>query len=169
VVTADVSRVVVEAEMASAVAWAERHGWQLQLDSSALRLTASTTHPSDRAPLVLLADLNGYRGVPPAWEFVEPETNARTRHAFPKGAPLPFPSGQKPSIFTEHKGTPVICAPFNRLAFADGTGIHANWGMAAGWLSLIANSAEDIVRASTLGEMLATIEVHLRVSPGRCG
>lgn len=155
--------------MASAAAWAERHGWQLALDSSALRLTASMTHPKDGAPLALVADLNGYRGVPPAWEFVEPETGARTRHAFPKGAPVPFPTGQKTSIFTEHQATPVICAPFNRLAFADVNGIHANWGAAAGWLGVIANDAGDIVRASSLGEMLSTIELHLRVSPGRCG
>ncbi len=165
-VAADVTRVVVETEMEPALSWAARHGWELQLDASALRLTALMAHPADKHPLALVADLNGYRGVPPAWEFVDRETRARDRHAFPKGAPLFAPPGQKASIFTEYQGTPVVCAPFNRLAFADGTGIHGNWGASSGWLSLIVDGG-DIVRASTLGEMLATIELHLRVSPGR--
>ena len=164
-----VTEAVMEFEGPAADAWAERHGWRLEVDRASMHLTASTTHPKDGLPLKLSADLRGYRALPPAWQFVDLETNAPTRHASPKGEPVEVAPGQKrASIFIEHNHLPVICAPFNRLSYKNSNGPHSgDWGDAHNWLSVITNAPQDIVRASSLGEMLDVIDLHLRSSPGR--
>jgi hypothetical protein len=74
---------------------------------------------------------------------------------FPKGGTLP---GGVQSIF---HSSGVICAPFNRLAFAEHAGPHGDWGGPANWLSV-----RRTVRATNLAEMIAQIEAHLTSSPG---
>jgi hypothetical protein len=148
---------VVEYELRGAEAWAARHGWKLTFSATLLSLTAEMLHPIDGSRLRLRANVVGYRAVAPAWEFVDPDSDASRRSDFP----APGAVDGKSSIFHSQ---PVICAPFNRLAYAEGNGPHkGDWGSATGWL----NVSGDIVRATTLGEMLAVIELHLSCSPGR--
>lgn len=136
---------------------AERHGWTLDIDAECRRLTASIDHPVAGVGLLQLeADLDGYRAVPPAWRFVDPETGHVTKRAFPKPGSGPHGSG---SIF---HSKPVICAPFNRLAYQAHDGPHSDWSGPANWLNVTGH-----VVAHTLGEMLSVINLHLRVSPGR--
>jgi hypothetical protein len=152
----DTTRAVVQHEFPIAEAWASRHGWELGLDFDTLVMTCTTRHPSNREPAFLRAELGGYRAVPPAWLCVD-ATGAHAKGAYPAPGPLP---GGKSSVFHSQ---PVICAPFNRLAYADGNGPHKqDWGEATNWLSV----PGDFARATTLAEMLQVLETHLRFSPG---
>ena len=154
-VPAAVTVAVLEQELPAARRWAARHAWTLEVDLDVLQLTAITHHPADRTELLLVGELTGYRAVPPAWRFVDPATGQPSPHAFP----APSPSG---SIF--HSSLLMLCAPWNRLAYAEAGGPHGDWGAAAGWLNTRAYT-----QAQTIADMLATVEAHLRSSPGRVG
>lgn len=156
-VPADVSRASLEAEAPAVQAWAARRGWAAQLDLQRLGLVATFAHPADASLLLLVADLTDYRALPPAWRFVDPLTGTSTPRAFPAAGPV---LGQS-SIFHPNA---IICAPWNRLAYADAGGPHPNWGDATNWLTV----AEGPV-AHTVADMLATIHVHLQSSGGRMG
>jgi hypothetical protein len=152
-----VTLAVLEQELPAAHRWAARHAWTLEADLEALQLTATTDHPADRAELVLVGKFTGYRAVPPAWRFVDPVTGQPAPRAFPAAGPSP--SG---SIF--HSSLLLLCAPWNRLAYAGAGGPHGDWGAAVGWLNV-----RNYTQAQTIADMLATVEAHLRWSPGRVG
>lgn len=136
---------------------AQRRGWAVSLDLEGLALSATIDHPVAGVGLLRLdADLDGYRAIPPAWRFVDPDTGEVSQRAFPKPGSGPQGSG---SIFHPH---PVICAPFNRLAYQDHGGPHPDWSGPANWVNVTGH-----VFAHTLGEMLSVIDLHLRFSPGR--
>ena len=144
--------------MRGADAWARRRRtWRVAVDYERLRLSAEVDHPREgQGLLLILADLDDYRVVPPAWRFVDEAGNS------PKSA-WPAPGerlGGGGSIFHSQL---VLCAPFNRLAYAQHGGPHGDWGAPTNWLA----ERPGIVRASNLGEMLAVIDLHLSVSPGR--
>jgi hypothetical protein len=154
-VPAAVTVAVLEKELPAAHRWAARHAWTLEAHLDALQLTAITHHPADRAELLLVGEFTGYRAIPPAWRFVDPATGQPSPHAFP--VPGPSPSG---SIF--HSSLLMLCTPWNRLAYAEAGGPHGDWGAATGWLN-----ARNYTQAQTIADMLATVESHLRSSPGR--
>lgn len=155
-VPTDTTLAVVQHELQLAQAWAARHAWDLALNTDTLVLNCSTVHPVDGKPVRLRADLVGYRAVPPAWQCVDSE-GAHAKSAYP--TPGTLPDG-KSSLFHSQ---PVICAPFNRLAFADGNGPHqGDWGPATRWLTVTG----DFAKPTTLAEMLQVLDVHLRFSPG---
>jgi hypothetical protein len=56
----------------------------------------------------------------------------------------------------------MLCAPWNRLAYAEEGGPHGDWGSALGWLN-----TRSYTQAQTVADMLAAVESHLRSSPGR--
>lgn len=155
----EATRAVLDVEAPSIETWASRHGWFVQIDPVRLALVVTVRHPSDESLLLLVGDLTGYRGVPPAWKFVDPLTGQSTAAAFPAAGPGP---GGKGSIF--HSNV-VICAPWNRLAYQAEGGPHGDWQDATNWL----NVAGDVTRAGNIAEMLSAIDVHLRTSPGRMG
>jgi hypothetical protein len=159
VVPASVTREVAEAERGALEAWAGRRGWAVELDLESLRLVAMGTHPGDGAPIVVVADLTGYRAVPPAWRFVDPVTREPSPGEFPRAGQI---TGGGSSIF--HESSRVICASWNKLAYQEEGGPHGDWGGTTSWLGVQAGSA-----ASMLADMLATIDIHLRASPGRMG
>lgn len=152
-----VTRAVLEHELSGAEAWAGRHGWSLRYDEGKLLLEARFPHPVDGGELCLRTDFNGYKVVPPAWWFVDAATGESHKAAWPAGGRLPGISG---TIFHPQ---PVICAPFNRLAYTEHQGPHGDWNGPVAWLSV--NGAP--VRATTIGAMMSVIDSHLSVSPGR--
>lgn len=154
----DITRVVIEHELRDARAAAERYGWRLKLDLDALRLEVLLHHPATRVEMELVATLDGYRALPPVWRFVMPGTNNSPKSAWPRPANL----DGKSSIFHSE---PVICAPFNRLAYgeADRRGVHSEWGAPTSWLQI---RDANVIRATTLAEMLAVIRAFLSVSEG---
>jgi hypothetical protein len=150
----DVTIAVVEDELDAADAYARRHGWSLTWQKDELVLLAGGKHPADQSCIQWRADLLDYRAVPPAWtSFQHDGRDYKSR--FPKAGSLP---GGASSIF---HSAGVICAPFNRLAFKQHSGPHADWGGPPDWMKV-----RGYVRATVLAEMLAQIIAHLEFSPG---
>jgi hypothetical protein len=145
----ELARANVEEELVGARAWAGRHGWLIEWLPDSLQLRAATYHRPVHSLVEVIAELDGYRAVPPAWKFVRPGTNEIDRAYFPAAG------GE--SIF--HSNI-VLCAPWNRLAYADHGGPHGNWPMTT-WLQV-----QEGTRAEHVADMLAVIDVHLRKSPG---
>jgi hypothetical protein len=147
----------LECEIDGASSWVARHGCALEFDTSTLTITFDLDHPADKTRLRLVANCDDYKAVPPAWKFVDLETGASTKTAWP--SPGTLPDGISSILHT----SPVICAPFNRLAYAEHGGPHADWSASTNWLNLTGPH----IRASTIGEMLAAIHLHVSRSPGR--
>lgn len=147
-----------EEELPGAKEWARHHGVQLEWDPAMLEVRAIFRHHATEELYYLLGRFDGYRVMPPWWNFCDPSWGSPgEKKNYP--APGSSPEG-KSSIF--HRN-PVICAPFNRLAFKSEGGPHQNWGNLENWLKI----KQEGVRASTLGDMLAVIDRDLCVSPGR--
>jgi hypothetical protein len=155
----ETTRTLLDGEAAAIEAWAARHGWSVEIDAVRLALAATVRHPADGSLLLIVADLHGYRAVPPAWRFVDPRTGQSGQSAFPAAGSLP---GGKGSIFHSNA---VLCAPWNRLAYQSEGGPHGDWAELANWL----NVPGDVTRAGNIAEMLSAINVHLGHSPGRLG
>lgn len=149
---AEVTRPVVQSELATIEASGVRWGWQVETDLDLLLLRFTTTHPRDGKPVYLRADMNGYKAVPPAWEFTHAD-GTTDRTAWP--TPGNGPGG---SIFHTH---PVICAPWNRLAYKELGGVHSDWNGITNWLNVIGHT-----RATTVPDMLNIIRVNLAASGG---
>lgn len=153
--TATITRAVLAAETPAATAWANRHGWNIHTDATGPTLDASTAHPVTGTLIVFHADLSGYPTIPPAWTCQDAQGSAK-----PSVFPLP---GSRPglpgSIFHPQL---VICAPWNRLAYAAHGGPHTDWVDLRGWKTVPGNPTQ----AHTLADMLATLALHLAASPG---
>lgn len=154
----DITIAVVAGELPAADAYAVRHGWRLNWEKEDLALFAEGIHPADKTPVRWKADVTSYRALPPVWSCFQGEIKEEKlawKPRFPKGGTLPGGVG---SIF---HSAGLICAPFNRLAFAQHSGPHSDWGGPADWLKV-----RGKVRATTLAEMIAQIVVDLTYSPG---
>ncbi len=116
-----------------------------------LRVAFTGKHPADGIPLRIVASVDGYRALPPAWIFEDPEGK---RSLFPKAGH----SAGVSSIFHSNR---LICAPFNRLAYSQLGGPHSNWGGPECWLQVRRH-----VRATNLAGMLAVVLGHLKASLG---
>lgn len=149
----------VEDELPSAQAWAERHGVPLVWVAEDLEIRVTLTQPETQEPFYLRGRVDGYRELPPEWRFTDSEWTAPPSGAlFPKVARTPYGS----TLFIVSRD-PVICAPFNRLAYVAHGGPHADWAL-AGWLA--AGQAGQ-VRADCIGDMLQIIYRDLILSRGR--
>lgn len=151
----------VENELAGARGWAERHRVPLQWLPDALELRITLSQPESDDLYYLRARVDDYRELPPAWTFTDTEWKSEPRKEFfPRPQSLPL---GRASIFHPQ---PVICAPFNRLAykFDHVQGPHADWGGPATWL---AAGQPNEVKAHYLADMLSVIQQHLAFSRGR--
>ncbi|MFC0028006.1 hypothetical protein ACFFMM_00510 [Micromonospora chaiyaphumensis] len=63
------------------------------------------------------------------------------------------------SIFHPNR---LICAPWNRLAYAEHGGPHPDWGALTNWKT----AGAGYTKADTLADMLSQIHLHLTLSPG---
>jgi len=145
------SRAAVEAELEAARLWSARHNWTLLWLPDALMLRAATYHVPACRVVEFTAQCGGYRAIPLLWKSVRPGTDETEAQWFPKPGPG--------SIF---HGNLIICAPWSRLAYSDHDGPHNDWGGPGAWLQV--GGASSIAR--TIPDMLATIDAHLRQSPG---
>lgn len=148
------SRAFVEEELGAVQAWAARHNWTTEWHPSAIQLRAATYHARAERLIEIVATCDGYRAVPPAWQFVRPGTNESGMEF----SPAVFAGG----VFHPNG---LICAPWNRLAYKDLEGPHDDWGGPSNWLSV----QSDISTARTLADMLAIIDAQLKSSPGMLG
>lgn len=149
---------LVEHEMSAAYAWAERHGIKIHWDSTTLNLRVWLVQPETSEQFFLLGSFDGYREIPPAWIFSDSswsQSNVKRNYPSPS---IPGLCGS--SIF---HSSGLICAPFNRLAYAAHRGPHADWGDLVGWLS----AGSMWVNATTIGDMLQVILRDFRLTRGR--
>ena len=151
----DTTLAVVACELPGLQAYAQRHGWSVDWRPEPLVLILDGRHPADGSPVRLHADVTGYRAVPPGWRFISHDGEPPSATRAPKPGTLP---GNIGSIFHANG---IICAPFNRLAYAEHSGPHGDWGGPAKWLGVRGH-----VTAKELGQMLAQIVLHLKYSPG---
>lgn len=142
---------VVESELDAVRNYAGRHRFEVDWKPDRLILDFCGRHPANDDPVCIAADLVGYRAVAPEWTVSCPDHAGR----FPKSGKLPNGKG---SVF---HGKGVICAHFNRLAYAEHGGPHGDWGGPSAWLDVRGN-----VYADTITEMLKQIVIHLKYSPG---
>lgn len=141
-VAPDVSRAHVEDELDAARQWALQHNWEPQWDAEELALGVTMQSAIDAEVYKLEVALDGYRALPPAFEFRHPTTGERGTHAcYPKGG------------FGYFHGQPVLCAPWNRRAYKALGGPHGDWAM-ANWATYRPNH-------SRLGDMLVLIQTLL--------
>ncbi len=139
---------------------AKRAGWEVTLDMDQLKLKVQLIHERTGQLYILRGHLDEYKAIPPAWEFVDPETGEEgTAAAYPE-PPSPAPGGSALFIMP----TPlerVICLPCNRLAYGGYKGPHANW--------TLANWMQEKPCYLTLCEMVNRINVDLQASKGPWG
>jgi hypothetical protein len=145
---------MLAAETPAIASWATRHHWKVDIDPDALTLDAATVHPVSGTPIVFRAELDGYPAEPPAWTCRD-RGGAATRSAFPLAGSRPGVPG---SIF--HSDL-VICAPWNRLAYAVHGGPHRDWAELTGWKTVSGGATQ----AHSLADMLSVLALHLSASP----
>lgn len=162
-VPAETTVVIVEHELAGTRAWAKRTGVDLDWRPDDMELRVIIPRPGTDDSFCVVGRFDGYREVPPAWSFADAE--GRVTGAL-GSAPAPQQTPFGACIFIKH-GTPqipVICAPFNRLAYAAEKGPHADWGGPAQWLN-----PRSGIFAATIGDMLAVIRRDIVATKGRMG
>lgn len=146
----EIARANVEDELVAARALANRRGWTLWWDPEHLRIHLAFFHPRTGRLLELRGTFDMYKTWPPAWVFVAPNSEERVAQAFPLAGDA--------SIFHSNL---VICAPWNRLAYAGNGGPHSDWPLES-WLTNAAGSSQ----ARTIADMVSSVDYHLRRSPG---
>lgn len=156
-VPAEVIQKRVASELPPLIRYAAARGWSVEWRPDDFLLVLSGSHPKTKTPLRLEADLQDYRAVPPAWRAFVGAGDGSFRSCKIKGGGL---AKGRSSIF--HNAC-TICAPFNRSAFKELGGPHADWGRTTGWLD-----ARDgtMATATSLDAMFRVIYVHLLHSPG---
>ncbi|MCO5168171.1 MAG: hypothetical protein M9894_17655 [Planctomycetes bacterium] len=142
----EVTLALLEADLPGLEAWAHRHACRLDVDREGLSLKAF------REPVVVTGALDGYRALPPVWTVTNTHGADLVKKLSASKSP---PPGVTSSIF---HGSGVICAPFSRLAYKENKGPHGDWGGMANWLNA---GAPNDVRATTIGDMLQVIWLHL--------
>jgi len=149
---------IVEEECKGAATWAERHSVPLSWLPETLQLRATLRQPQTDESFYLIGVFQDYRAMAPAWWFTDEKwTSPPEARLFPKPTPTPFGS----SIFLLHSHGPVICIPFNRLAYASHQGPHSDWNAPDNWL----NAGRQHAQADYIGDMLGVIHrdfVHTR-------
>lgn len=155
VTPSDITEAVIAEEQAAITAWAARHGWDVELDLATATATAKALHPVTGKSVLFSADLSGYPAQAPAW-WCGSSPSDRAGYPAPMAAPVP---GLQGSIFHPN---PVICAPWNRLAYAVHGGPHGDWGTPTDWR----RAAPTSTQAHTIADMLAALRLHLQHSPG---
>jgi len=153
--------IYVDEELPGAKAWAKRHEVPLEWLPEQLELRATLTQPDTNDLYFLRARFDNYREIAPEWVFTDAMWTADPRqNLFPK--PESLPNGKSSMIHAQ----PVICAPFNRLAYKVLKGPHQDWGGPASWLTA---GGPDDVKAYCVGDMLSAIHRHFSVTRKRMG
>lgn len=138
-VAPDVTRAHVEEELEEVREWTERHGWVIRWRHDQLLLDVTMRSVIDDEQYELEVSLRDYRALPPIFEFIRPTTGERGTHCcYPRGGRGYF------------HGKPVLCAPWNRKAYRELGGPHADWAMSQ-WQSYRPNHVR-------LGDMLSLIQ-----------
>jgi hypothetical protein len=147
-----------DSEIPAAHAWACRRKLELEYDEDGLALRLPLNGPSidpvgEPEPYLVTGSFDDYDVLPPVWRFVDPRTGANIGSAAypqPVGSSVLHPNG-------------LVCAPWNRLAYAGEGGPHSDWGVPTAWKT----AAPSYTRALTIPDMLDRIAREVRASRGR--
>lgn len=141
---------------------AKRARWEVALNVESLLLDVRITHEKTGQLYILRGNLNGYKAIPPAWEFVDPDTGDEGSAAAYPEPPNPTPGGGA-TIFlkTNPPRERLICLPCNRYAYGDYHGPHREWTL-TNWMQVGPYHL-------TLCEMVNRINVELQASTGPQG
>lgn len=157
----------VTAELPGARAWAARRGYEFVFDESTLclrlPLVGRSANGSAGERYLLKGNFDDYRAVPPAWQFVHPDTGADIGPSAYPAPPQPNPRGSGLFLASGPTGA-ILCAHFNRLAYTEEQGPHGDWGPPTNWLN---PPPSAYTRAESVGDMLARIELEVRESTAR--
>jgi hypothetical protein len=156
------TRLILEDEIQGAGRWAQRHCIDLVWLPDQLELRVILVQLGTKELFYLVGRFQNYRALPPIWACMSKAYEGGVNE--PRNFPKPLPGSRfGSSIFIEHAGGSVICAPFNRLAYQESGGPHADWGASAAWLT----AGGTYVRATTVGDMLQAIHRDFRLTQGR--
>lgn len=156
-----ITRAELAAELPILQARAERAGWAVMWDEENLILEVRFTHDKTGSSFILRGRLDGYKALPPAWEFVDPDTGEEGTAAAYPAPPNPTPGGNSAIFITGNPRARLICLPCNRLAYKAHQGPHDNW--------TLANWTREMPRYETLCDMMNRVNVDLQASPGPWG
>jgi hypothetical protein len=157
-----VTEAVMASELPAVTAWASRSGWDVQYDAESFRGRALAPHPHvDGQVVVFWFAVDGYPNrQPPAWWCGGDGTVVSVNKAdYPRPPTNPPAGPPEGSIFHTN---PVICAPWNRLAYGVLQGPHSDWATLAAWKTY----ATDKTQAHTIADMLSALSIHLGRSDG---
>lgn len=145
-------------EIPAAIAWATDKGLEPEWNPDTLTFSLRLQGRGESETVehyLLVGTFDDYRVEPPTWRFLDPRTGDKI------GAPA-YPAGAwaNGSIFHSNG---LICAAWNRDAYGDRGGPHANWGAATQWQTV----GREYVQADTIPDMLARIYAELQLSCGR--
>ncbi|MGD9711261.1 MAG: hypothetical protein AB7V46_04245 [Thermomicrobiales bacterium] len=153
----------LQEDLPGARAWAERHDLELDWNEDELRLRLPLKGPESEL-FLLEGEFEDFPTLPPSWRFLDPRNGERIgAPAYPASAE-PSPRGTALIINGGTEGV-VICAHFNRLAFAEEGGVHGDWGPLANWQ----NQQGNYTFAVTIADMLARIALEVSDCTGRKG
>lgn len=153
----EVTKAVMADELPAITAWTARNGWDLTYNSESFTGRALVAHPHmDDQSVVFWFAVDGYPNLqPPAWWCGGDGTAVSVNKAdYPRPTAPPPPGPPNGSIF---HGNPVICAPWNRLAYAAHGGPHPDWPTLAAWKTYGAGYTQ----AHTIPDMLSALSIHL--------
>jgi len=157
-------RAVVEEELVAARAWASRNAVGLEWIPDALELRMTLSQLATAEDFFFRGRFDDYQAIAPHWQCV---SGAWAGGDVLSDYPKPQEGLPRPSIYLVHAvagvRTPVICAPFNRLAYSEHKGPHGDWGAPANWLA----ARQGHVRATTIPDMLSVIQLHFLTTRGR--
>ncbi len=154
----DRSLIYLDEELPGCQRWAQRHGVALVWFPEELEMHVTFKQLDTEELFYIRGQFDDYRELPPAWTFTDASWAAAPQHLlFPK--PIQSPYGA--SIFHTQ---PVICAPFNRLAYKEHDGPHSDWGGPASWLTA---GQPNEAKAHHLADMLSVLHQHFRFTRGR--
>ena len=156
-IPANETQIVIESEIRGAQAWAERRGFSCVWNPEALELRTVLHQPRDATEFYLRARFDNYRAFAPEWTFSDSNwSRVGELWDFPK--PIINPAPPTGSTILQFNQRAVICAPFNRLAYASYSGPHQDWSGPEQWMAAsVKTSANGQVRADTVGDMLQVI------------
>jgi hypothetical protein len=160
-----VTEAVMVDEMPAITAWAQRNGWIVTFDKTALKGRAEVQHPKMNRTIVFWFDVEGYPDrQPPAWWCGgDGESVSKAPADYPHPPLTATPAGSPVgSIFHMNQ---VICAPWNRLAYGLHGGPHGDWASLAAWRT----NAPGNTQANEIVDMLSQLALHLSFSDGMQG
>lgn len=158
----DTVRAQLAEELEPAQAWATRRGLSLEFFEQEATLNLMLWGPEGEAYL-LAGEFPDYPTLPPIWRFVDPRSGQKIGPAAYPAPVQPYPHGTPVVLDGGSEGV-VLCAHFNRLAYAEEGGPHGDWGGLANWRN---RPIGGYTFATCIAEMLVRIALEVSAANGR--